>query len=435
MGGIKMKNISILVLLFVCIFAMSSVANALPVQIGPVKFDGNVIEPYNDQEQVNYIRGLKRGDTFDVSVEIMNNGPDELENVQIDVMLRGYDHDDRIEDTSDVFDMAPGVSFIEKFTLRFPDRIDTQGYRLRIIVSNRNSQLMYSEYSLDIQAERHGMKIQDVFFSPAGEVMAGRSLLTSVRVKNVGEGTEEGIKIIVSVPGLGISATDYIDEVDEDDSTTSEELYMRVPQCARAGTYDVDVRVEFDEGDEVVSTTDEVTVTADSSCGAAGAEATGVTTITVPQANDVTIGGSEAVYPVMITNNKGNDMVYTLSLVGVDSWGTERIDPSNVVIVGAGKTGTAYVYVAANDNAATGIHSFALNLVSTEGTDTVSLQANVLGGSSQETGTGIVKLKKALEIGLIVLVVLLVVLGLIIGFNKLTRGREPESEDAGQTYY
>ena len=46
------------------------------------------------------------------------------------------------------------------------------------------------------------------------------------------------------------------------------------------------------------------------------------------------------------------------------------------------------------------------------------------------------KIKKALEVGLVVWVVVLVILGLIIGFNKL-KGSDEEDEEKGddQTYY
>jgi len=59
--------------------------------------------------------------------------------------------------------------------------------------------------------------------------------------------------------------------------------------------------------------------------------------------------------------------------------------------------------------------------------DSVTLKANVVGGAA-----GSVDLKRALEIGLIVLVVILVILGLIIGFNKL-KGDEDDKE--GESYY
>ena len=52
----------------------------------------------------------------------------------------------------------------------------------------------------------------------------------------------------------------------------------------------------------------------------------------------------------------------------------------------------------------------------------------------EESSLGIGDVRTALEIGLVVLIVLLIVLGLIVGFNKLKGSEEPE-EVSGQTYY
>ena len=44
------------------------------------------------------------------------------------------------------------------------------------------------------------------------------------------------------------------------------------------------------------------------------------------------------------------------------------------------------------------------------------------------------KIKKGLEVGLIILVVLLVILGLIVGFNKM-KGEVDDDEESDQSYY
>ena len=62
----------------------------------------------------------------------------------------------------------------------------------------------------------------------------------------------------------------------------------------------------------------------------------------------------------------------------------------------------------------------------------VPLRANIAGGAAATSGLS--KIKKALEVGLVILVVLLVILGLIIGFNKL-KGSEDEEEGDEKTYY
>ena len=91
-----------------------------------------------------------------------------------------------------------------------------------------------------------------------------------------------------------------------------------------------------------------------------------------------------------------------------------------------------YVYANANADAPVGEQMFAVTVKSNEKIlKQVVLKANV---AAQPTVTGFGNLKKALEIGLVFLVVLLVILGLIIGFNKL-RGSEEEGKEESGTYY
>jgi hypothetical protein len=47
---------------------------------------------------------------------------------------------------------------------------------------------------------------------------------------------------------LGVSATEYINEIEEDDEEEeTEEIFLRIPQCAEPGLYDVEVAVYFAE--------------------------------------------------------------------------------------------------------------------------------------------------------------------------------------------
>ena len=66
-----------------------------------------------------------------------------------------------------------------------------------------------------------------------------------------------------------------------------------------------------------------------------------------------------------------------------------------------------------------------------------SLKANVVAGEEPQPVPGQwATIKRVLEIGLVVLVVLLVILGLIIGFSKL-RGKDDaaDEDNKSETYY
>lgn len=428
----KMKGkgvFNVLLLLIVSLVATSLVA-AVPVTIDEVKVDGDEIDPSG----ANSVRVLDRDNELVVKVKVSATA--DVENAQIEAALRGYDHDDLIEDISDVFDMKAGRTYVKTLKVNLPDRLDKDQYKLRIRVDDRDGDTTQESYDLEIENERHDLTIKDVLFSPTNEVMSGRALLTTVRIKNLGMVDEdEGVKVSVSIPALGISAADYVDEVEEDESTTSEELYLRVPKCSPAGVYDAVVAVEYDDGDEVEKLTKQIRVVEDENCDAMQDEKP-KTIITVgPTSQDVAMGEGGVIYPLTITNAGSVAKTYVVNVDGYQDWAEVRVSPANIVVLQGGEAKALYVYVSAKEEAAEGEHMFSVAVQS--GTETLkqfALKANVTEG--EDAGKGM-DVKNVLLIGLLVLVVLLVILGLIIGFGKL-KGDDSDFDDedeSGETYY
>ena len=419
------KKLSVLVLFLVGILAMASFASAT-VTIDAVKVNGDDLDDLGIT-----ILDLERGEDFDVKV--ITSSDSDLSNVQIEARLRGYDHDDRVEDITDVFDMTVNVSYAKKLVLTLPDRMEKDEYNLIVTIDSREGQENETEYTFKISAPRHNLDIRDIVLSPESSVVAGRALLASVRVKNIGDKDEEGIKVRVSVPSLGISATDYIDEIEKEDSEQSEELYLRIPEDAESGSYKVVAEVEFDDGDETISEDTMIMVIAEEAVPATSVTTTTPTTtqtvITVgSQAQDVSAGKGGVIYPLTISNPGKTAKTATITVDAVEEWATVSITPSNVVVVGAGETKAVYVYVAAKSGASAGDHMFSVTVSGlSETPQQIPFTAKVV---SAATGN----LKRGLEIGLFVLVIIIVIIGLVIGFSRL-KGSEEKEERESETYY
>ncbi|MFC1768583.1 hypothetical protein ACFLZX_02365 [Nanoarchaeota archaeon] len=413
---------------------VSGVASAA-FEISEVELDEDTLQ----ETSSNYVRDLEKGDEFEVKVHLSSTI--DAENVQVTAELRGYDHDDRVEDITDVFDMKENVTYVKKLTLKFPERLDQDRYKLRIQVQDRDSPTFEQTYELEIDTPRHLLSIKDIIFSPENRVVAGRALLTTVRLENRGEKDEEGIKIKVAIPSLGISASDYIDELekegDDDDETSSEEIYLRIPVCAETGEYTVTIDVTYDEGDETISTSRQITVEESESCPTGDGDGDGdtkpqskKTTIVIgPESLDIN-PGQEVIYQIALTNGGSSARTYTVAVDGA-SWANFRVSPSNVIVLEPGQSSAAYIFAQANEDAPAGENSFAVTVTSgDEVLKQVALKSNI--AAPEETAWD--KVKDGLEIGLIILVVLLVILGLIIGFNKL-KGDEEGEEEESKTYY
>src|SRR3989338_6479655 len=424
-----------LMLLLVAIFAMASVSAQI-VSVDEVEFDDDEVSPSSSTE----IRNFERPEDG-VEVKVHFTALENAEEVEVEVELTGYDDsNDRVRDTEYVDEIKAGETYVERLTLDFPWDMTQDFYTLRVYICQRSGDCVEETYELDIEAVEHGFAIKDVDFSPGLTVEAGRALLTTVRVENFGdEEDNEGVKVKVSIPELGLSASDYLDEVDEDDSVSSEELYIRIPSDASAGSYDVEVSVTYDDGDETVSEEYTLTVTATEEVAAEEPAVESKTVITVgPEAQDMTAGQGGAVYPITLTNAAGEAKTYVISVSGYNSWGSVRLDPSNVVVLGQGETQTVYLFVSANEDAS-GSQTFAVTV--SAGSETLKqmlLTANVEPAATEdvsEEASSWDSVKKGLEVGLIVLVILLVILGLIIVVNKLRSQDDDEEDDKSKTYY
>jgi len=420
----KGKLVGLIMLFLVSILAVS-IVSALPA-VDYVKIDGEEVSPFGgDTIEV------ERGQEIDIKVRL--TAATDEKDVELEAEILGYEYSDKeaIMDRVHTFDLDANDTTFKTLSLKLPDKMDKDYYDLRIRVASRTGPTEEMTYNLHLKGVRHAIVIKDVVFSPNDEVVGGRALLGTVRIKNTGEKDEEGIKVSVAIPALGLEASDYIDELEADESTTSEELYIRIPTCAESGVYDVVVTVEYDEGYESVSTEKAIAIVESEVCAPVVEE--GRTIVTVPESQNVVKGTGGVVYPITITNLGKAAKTYTITVSGVDAFGTYRIDPSSVVVVKGGDAKSVYVYVTANDNAQAGEKVFAVNIEADGDSKQITLKANV---AEQEAG-GLGKVRTGLLIGLGALVVILIILGFVIGFSKIKskEEEEPEEELGGQTYY
>ena len=424
------KNGLVLVVMLLTAVMASAFASAatIPLDIDWVKVDGDTFESGDTIE-------FERGEDLDLRVRVTATA--DIEDVEIEAYISGYRYAeyerDMVSDYERIGDLRMDSSDTVSLSLEIPTKIKTEDAKLRIRVSNKNDESQEYTYQLDIVgiADENAIVIKDFTVSPSTVVEAGRPLSFKVKVKNLGDNDLDDVSVKVSIPELGITDDEYLDEIEANEAETFEELLLRIPQCAAAGTYTVTANVEFDEYEE---TSESMTITVLES-GACEVNAPKVTTdktvVTVPETQEVVLGTTGGVYPVMISNLGSTAKTYTLTASGVSAWGTVRFDPGAVVVVQPESVKTVYMYVAASEDAQAGAQVFKLAIEGDDDEKQVVLTANVQEG---EDAASYDSLRRGLEIGLIVLVVILIILGLIIGFNKL-RSDKGDDDDQSQTYY
>ena len=260
-------------------------------------------------------------------------------------------------------------------------------------------------------------------------------LFGTVRAENLGEKTERDIKVVMSIPELGLSTRTFIDElvnqadadlIDEDNrvSASSDELFLKIPENTKEGTYTLKVQVIYNRG----HTTEERTY---------ALNVKGVTPVTTQEAvvsidstSQSVEAGKGVVFKLTVTNMGSKAATFTADVAGVSSWGTSRIDPAMVTVL-PDQTGEMFVFVSASENADAGDKSFTLSVKSGDSVvKQIPVTVKVSNASSVDTFGG---LRKGLEVGFIVLLIVLVILGLILAARKL--GSKEDEEEGKKTYY
>jgi len=372
-----------------------------------------------------------------VPVEVLVRGTGNKDNVKVKAEIDGYEHGS-ISDSTDVFEVESGVTYKKTVYLDVPEDIDaSETYTLTVRVSDKTDSVE-NQYDVRVKESRHDISIQDVIFRPSSSVEADSALFTSVRLENLGYKKEEDIKVTLTIPDLGVSTSDYLAELitqnqesdnkganRDDESSGQVELFLRIPENAVTGDYEVEVEVSYERGHSIVRETKVLHVSG------IGAGAVSDSTISVDSTSKQVQSGSEVAYKVMFANFNAEKAVYSAEVAGVGTFASASVDPGFVTIQPE-ETGELYVKLKLNDDVQSGKYPFTVKIKSGDQTvKELNLEANVQGAS---TGN----LKSTLQIGFAILAIILVVLGLIIAFRKLREDEgdeELEEPSAGQTYY
>jgi hypothetical protein len=414
-------------LMLVLAITMVGTAFALPITVDKVEVD-DVELNVNAVNRFDVLRGEK------IEVEVVFTANADIDDMQIDAFFSGFDHNDvaPAHDVTPTFDADAGVTYRKKLYIDLHEFFEEDDYKLRLIYSDRNGDELIQNYNIKIDVPRHGLMIRDVVFNPEGRVKAGSALLAVVRVRNMGENDEEDIKVTVRIPQLGVSASDFIEEVENsDEEEETEELYVRIPKCAKPGVYDVEVEAAFDDGFRKERALKTIEVLADETCedGAAATGGKAKTTISVgSQLENVQQGGT-AVFPLTITNAGRTSKAYTVS-VNAGDWADVKLTPTGTMVLEGGKTQTVYVFVTADAKAPVGAQVLTATISSgDQKLEEIALTANVAKGGKSLA-------RSILEWGLIALVIVLIILGLVIGFSRLRSDDSDQQQPVQpQAYY
>jgi hypothetical protein len=255
------KTFGVFGIVLLCALALVGAVAAIPVDITRVEIDDQSILP----DQTNRLDVLRDND---VEFEVLLEATEDVDDVEIQVFVSGFEHnkDLRLSDHVGPFDMDANITYRKNLQITFPDLVEEDDYKVRVVVTDRNGEEVIENYNVKMDVQRHDLKVVDALFTPSRHVQAGQALLTVVRVYNYGERDEDDVKVTVSVPELGLSASDYIDEIESEEDRETEELYLRVPKCTKPGMYEMTIDVKYNDGFDKTGAKSQIEVLEDPEC-------------------------------------------------------------------------------------------------------------------------------------------------------------------------
>ena len=282
-------------------------------------------------------------------------------------------------------------------------------------------------------AERNGLgDVCDLYFEsintqPSDFVYNGRAFNAIITLQNNRDYNLRNLKIRVLVPELNLESVQYIDNLEVCDIETLE-IMLRAPQCVPTKDYRIIVEASFMNvfGDtEVIPAIISIRVVSDQYCQMVleNNQTIGNTIIDVMQIQDV-YQGSEAVFPIRITNMESSDKEYIFSITGLDDWGNSKLEPGSLIIVKSGTESMMDLYIKANSDAAPGERNFVVSVQSGNEIQRFLLIANIKQtGEVDKTFLWMFTLRIILISGLI----FLILVALFIGIRKFINSAKSDN--------
>ena len=283
---------------------------------------------------------------------------------RVEVELEGWEFGD-VRDVEGPFEVEPGVSYKKTLSFVVPEDMPASDDLDLNVEIKDDDDVVLVRYPVRLQEKRHDLNVFDVILNPTNNVLAGQPLFATVRVENLGDNVESSVKVTVSIPELGLEASEFVDQLttlqDENDNedsagdaATTNDLLLMIPANTAEGDYNVVVTLEYNRGHSLE--TKKYTMHVKAAVQTQAPTATDTTNNVVTTGAVVSVDsqaqkvnqGQGAVYRFSVANLGKSAVSYTLEVTGAQDWANVQVTPSTLVVQ-SDNTGDALVYVAPKD--------------------------------------------------------------------------------------
>ena len=440
----KMRKLLSLMLVFLVVFSalpMVAKAQTSSLSFDEIEVEGTTVVLNNDVVDVAVVKDLTENSETFLPIRIRLKSTQNIEDLKVSAWIGGYEFGVP-RDTSEPFDITTyGTGAVKSVVLKLPlpkDLESSKVYKLNVEAFNNDLSLK-KEIKLNVEGKRHLIDLFDVIVNPSLSVDAGTPVIVKARVENLGDRTEDDVKVTARVNLVDnsgntviVSDSDFIDELvprseekgeDQVSSTSTDDLLLVIPKTARSGNYKLMVEVNFNRGTETINSEYDLTINGKTTAVSDVLVTASATSKDVPR-------GSQVSFPIQVANLGKESRTFSLEITGVKDWATTSVEPA-LLTVAPGSTAETFVMVSANEGVAAGAHLFTVK-VSENGAVVKELNLQGQIASLQDTTAGF---KEGLELAFLILLAVLVILGIVVAIRKATMSGDNTEEVKGETYY
>ena len=211
------------------------------------------------------------GDTVEFKITFKNNYTEEedlrIEDITATVTIEGIDDDEDLDEESKEFDVKEDDDKTVSVEFEIPIEVEEDTYTVTIEAEgeDENGTDHTVEWTVDLEVEKetHELRFYRKTLSPT-ETECGGIVTLNLGIINTGSEDEEDIELVISNTELEYNNVVTISELEaepyEDESKYLKRFTINVPKTAEVGIYLINFKVTYDDGDEVIEDSVELTV-------------------------------------------------------------------------------------------------------------------------------------------------------------------------------
>jgi len=197
------------------------------------------------------------GDTIILDIEIKNNGNLDVEDVKVEVIVDEGEID--VDEEEEINEIKDGDKESIEIEFKIPYKVEEDTYTIEIDIEgeddNNNVHEIAWTLEIEVDKEKHKVIIDDIDLSPS-RIKCSRVVGLDVETRNIGEETEDDVELKIKSAELDLNEKKIFDldeDIDDDDNDKTSRFTLIIDDDVKAGTYPINIEVEYDDGDEVES--------------------------------------------------------------------------------------------------------------------------------------------------------------------------------------